>query len=291
MRLVCGAQVELCAGGYHLALAPRAGGRITSLAWREAGVSHPLLVACDVSAFDEDDWPKAGAFPMIPFANRLSSRGLRFGDRELRLRPGPGGFAIHGFAHRRAWELTRSTAQTAVMRLVHDGASEGWPWAWSAEQEVRVSPQGVTVRLQVKNESDTPMPLGLGWHPYHPICAPADGGGFAVSAGSRHDLDQEGRACPVARAPAFGMVRGETAAFDTWTGSFRLALPGRRTLRVACLGARRLVLHRPASGDYLCVEPVTGLPGHLGREGSDAELLAPGGSREILWSCGVDEAR
>lgn len=291
MRLDCGAQVELCAGSYHVTVAPGAGGRMTSLVWREAGVSHPLLVTCDVSAFDEDDWPKAGAFPMIPFANRLSSRGLRFGGRELGLRPGPGGFAIHGFAHRRAWELTRRTAEVAVMRLVHDGASEGWPWAWSAEEEVRVSPRGVTVRLQVKNESDTPMPLGLGWHPYHPIRASADAGGLAVSAGGRHDLDQEGRACAVARPPTFGMIGGETAAFDAWTGTFRLGLSASRVLRVGCLGARRLVLHRPTSGNYLCVEPVTVLPGHLGGEGADAWLLAPGNAREIVWSCCVDEVR
>ena len=291
MRLDCGAQVELCAGGYHVTVAPAAGARITSLAWREGGVSHPLLVNCDVEGFDEHDWPKAGAFPMIPFANRLAPRGLRVGDREARPEHGPGGFPVHGFAHRRVWELTRRTEERAVMRLLHDGASEGWPWAWSAEEEVRVAPQGVTVRLRVKNESDTPMPLGLGWHPYHPICPQTDALGLAVSAGSRHDLDPEGRAGQEARLPVFGMNRGETAAFDAWSGTFRLALQAQRALRLECLGARRLVLHRPTSGDYLCVEPVTVLPGHLGREGSDAWLVAPGSAREILWSCGLEPAR
>ncbi len=290
MRLSCEAQVELRAGDYTATVSPAAGGRITTLSWCAGHVRHPLLVDCHIDEFDEHDWPKAGAFPMIPFSNRLDPQGLRLGNTIFTPQHGPAGFAIHGFAHRRPWTLTDSSATRAVMQLTHDGADEGWPWAWSAVQEIELGPQGLTVRLCVTNRSDAPMPLGLGWHPYHPTHAQMLRRSLNVHADCRHDLDPHGRARRERMAPVFGMRRGETAAFESWSGAVRLPMSARRALRVECRGARHLVLHRPSSAGYVCVEPVTVLPGLLGSEAGDAGELAPGCERVLTWSCGIEEA-
>jgi aldose 1-epimerase len=290
VRLRCEAQVELRNGAYVAVVAPAAGGRITTLSWDAGGVRCPLLVDCDIGEFDEHDWPKAGAFPMIPFTNRLGPQGLRVGDTVVMPERGPGGIAVHGFAHRRHWTLTDRSATRAVMRLAHNGTGEGWPWAWSAEQEVVLGPLGLTIRLRVTNLSGSRMPLGLGWHPYHPVHPEALRRSLGVHAGCRHDLDLHGRARRERLSPVFGMARGETAAFDSWSGTVRLPMPAGRTLRIECCGAERVVLHRPISGDYLCVEPVTVLPGLLGTECGDAGELAPGGERVLTWSCGIEQS-
>ena len=73
--------VELHAGAYTATVAPAAGGRVASLSWHSGATQCPLLVGWDGRPFDEHHWPKAGAFPMLPFANRLPRDGFRFRGR------------------------------------------------------------------------------------------------------------------------------------------------------------------------------------------------------------------
>lgn len=270
--------VHIRCGAYDAMVAPAAGGRLLSLHCSHNGQRVPLLVEAGPVDFDAHHWPKAGAFPMLPFANRLPAQGFLFQGRAVRPEAGPRGFALHGSAHRRRWDVVSVAAGSVVMRCGAAAGEHGWPWAWSAEQEVRVSAQGATVTLSVRNDSDEPMPVGIGWHPYHPW--PRDGE-FTLQALARHELDAEGRA----RGGEQGVPRtvdpGGTIACSGWQGTLQMAMAG-GTLHVECEGATALVLHRPARGDYLCVEPVTLLPGHLGED--DAVLL-PGESRRLSWTC------
>ena len=104
------------------------------------------------------------------------------------------------------------------------------------------------------------------------------------------------------RVDVLGDLRHVTAA------SVRTALAGRLhgnyfTLRLDdthCLvaestGCPHLVLHIPASSglvpEYLCLEPVTLLPGALNRERANERVanigLAPGDVRTMSWRCRV----
>lgn len=284
-RLSCEAPIELRAGNYVARIAPAAGGRIVSLAWCGQHATVPLLVAWDGLAFDEHDWPKAGAFPMLPFANRLPAEGFAFGGRLVRPEPGPTGFAQHGLAHRRPWTVTEASGQHVLLQFAHDGNSAGWPWAWTAQQAIHLDEGGLTLHLSVRNDSAQAMPLAIGWHPYHPVRAGVASEDLRFRASARRDLDAGGCAGDQAQAPAFAMERGETAAFSGWDGRAQLAGAG---LAVAAQGAANLVLHRPMQGNYLCIEPVTILPGHLGRAGAEA-VLQPGQSRSLTWACSLQE--
>jgi len=281
--LTCDPRLELRAGPYSASVAPAAGGRVTSLAWHGAGSPRPLLVECAAATFEQHAWPKAGAFPMLPFANRLPAEGFRFRGRVVRLACGPAGYPVHGLAHRRPWQVVERAVHRVVMRCSHDGADEGWPWAWSATQEVELDVKGMRVTLRVCNDAQDAMPVGLGWHPYHPVATDVDPADLQFTAGSGHDLDHEGRATNEARPPIFTMERGRTAAFAGWTGMGRVLHPGHGAIHVTCEGAPHLVLHHPTQGDYLCVEPVSLLPGRL-----DAAVLAPGEAQQLTWSCGFE---
>lgn len=287
MRLSCQDQIELCFGDYRARVAPAAGGRVASLAWQGAKAPVPLLVEWDGQAFDEHDWPKAGAFPMLPFANRLPREGFSIGGRVIRPDPGPNGFALHGWAHRRAWSVVEACGHRVVMRWVHDGFNEGWPWSWSAEQIVELGGEGMTVTLSVRNESVDPMPLGMGWHPYHPADPDVAGGDLRFTAGARRNLDRQGSAEEHDQDAFYGMSRGETAAFTQWDGRLQLRAAGGGTIIVRCRGVDHLVLHRPIEGHYVCAEPVTLLPGFLGRQPElpDSGLLHPGQTQRFSWTC------
>ncbi|CAN7717666.1 hypothetical protein LJR175_006001 [Variovorax sp. LjRoot175] len=130
------------------------------------------------------------------------------------------------------------------------------------------------------------MPAGLGWHPCHPLVQGAGPEHLSFAARHRGDPDAQGRVLHCAQAPVYRMNPGETAAFCGWAGELVLRVGPEVSIRVAGEDRHHLVLHRPRQGAYLCVAPVTVLPGRLGDEGLlPAAVLEPGESQRASWSC------
>lgn len=281
MRLECDPALQLQAAGYRATLLPSAGGRVASLRRAHEGHWHDLLVPLEDTAFDEHQWPKAGAFPMLPFANRLPAEGFWFQGRQVKPPPGPQGHAMHGFMHRRPWQVVAVSQESAELQCEHAGETDAWPWAFLASQRVSLGPAGLSVRLTLTNLSGQPMPMGMGWHPYHPTRPDATAEALAFRARHRRALDAQGRACEAVGAAVFGMAHGETAAFGGWDGKARMNTSCGLGVHVQTEGWDSLVLHRSPGGDYLCLEPVTTCPGWLGRPGSP--VLAAGASRSATW--------
>lgn len=282
------AKIELRAGDYAASIAPASGARVTSLVCHRDGEARRLLVGSECLEFDAHHWPKAGAFPMLPFANRLPAEGFLFDGVRVVPAPGPAGFPVHGVAHRRRWAVLEVSQHHVLMRYVHPAGDEGWPWSWSAHEEVRLSAAGLVVRLEVRNDSAHAMPLTMGFHPYQPLPTDAQPADLWFDAHSRWELDGEGQAAGDQRTPRFELGRGETVAFDGWDGRLVLRHGHGGWMHVACDGCGSLVLHRPTQGDYVCAEPVTALPGRIT---DGAAVLLPGHSRTLSWACSwSDEA-
>src|SRR5690606_31811338 len=72
--------------------------------------------------------------------------------------------SIHGLAWQRAWRIESAVATKCVLVDDYDGAGP-WPWAYRAQQRVRLGPKGCAVTLVLTNRGDAPMPAGLGLHP------------------------------------------------------------------------------------------------------------------------------
>lgn len=103
-----------------------------------------------------------GAFPMVPWCNRVPGGRIVFGDTTVDVptnvvddgRPS----AIHGLAYDRRWEIE----------------GDGWritggdelPWRWSARQWITVDRASMRWHMAVRNDGDTPMPAGAGLHPW-----------------------------------------------------------------------------------------------------------------------------
>lgn len=274
-------------GPFIAALAPAAGGRVASFSVEEDGEQKDLLLPLGPGPFDSHQWPKAGAFPMAPFANRLPRGGFRFDGRHVDPQPGIEGFPVHGFVHRGAWNLLDHADGSALIGFEHDGQGEGWPWAFSIRQRVTLDDRGLEVRMTLRNVGPDRMPFGMGWHPYHPSSPEAGLDDAAFEAQERLPLDDEGRAGRGVSPAPHRMAPGETAAFRHWAGRVQLSAGGQR-LHIEASGWDHLVMHRPLSCAYLCVEPVTLLPGALALEVLPAAaVLLPQEERSATWRCSL----
>lgn len=299
-----GNEITLQAGPYAARLAPAAGARLTSLTWADGGGTHDLITPLTATEpFDAHHWPPAGAFPMAPYSNRLGGATFKWGAREIRL-TSPAGetYALHGFAHRSTWEVASQTSSEAVLQFTHHAGHEGWPWGFTLRQEVSLDETGALVRLRITNTSDETMPAGLGWHPYHParrLTRDAQAN-LRLTAHARRNVGLDGLARleprrGTAEKTVINLSRTDlhhqTCVFEDWSGTTSLPIEQGMTLDIATTGMPHLVMHAAKELAYLCLEPVTLLPGALQvYDAAQTEALialAPRGSREISWRASV----
>ncbi|MBR0832329.1 aldose 1-epimerase [Bradyrhizobium manausense] len=273
---------NLAAGAMHAAVRPHDGGRLASL-WREAPGNRrtDVLVPLAAGSFDPLVWPKAGTYPLVPYSNRIRNAAFRFGETLVQLasHPATAPHSLHGFCQQRPWSVTAQTATQVEMRYRHEPAHapDAWPWAFEAIQRIMLDPTGLIHEIGVESRADTPMPMGLGIHPY-----------FAVSIGDRFQF----KADAIWEADADGCGRRLRAfannerlhdlrhgAMETtiyyagWNGTASLhRQDGTTIVMETAAPLDHLVVHAPSGGAYLCLEPVS----HV----ADAFNLAPAGLPE-----------
>ena len=144
-------------GEIEVVVLPEVGARLH----RIRAFGHDLLRTPD----DLDDHVRHpffwGAFVMAPWCNRIGAGTMVVGGRAINLRPNfPDGSAIHGQVYARAWEGDGHGG----LRVRAGG--DGWPWEYLVGLRVEVSGAEIRIAQTLTNESDEPMPAGLGIHPW-----------------------------------------------------------------------------------------------------------------------------
>jgi aldose 1-epimerase len=259
--------LTLAAGPLRLCLRPGWGGRVVRLTHVRRG---EILLPIEARRFDPEAWPRAGAYPLIPFHNRVEAATFEHAGRIARLPPHPAYLphALHGMTSRMVWR-GRQRAPGRADLTVERAADAGWPWRFAARQVFALDPRGLTVTLHLGNLDTAPMPGGLGWHPYFP--APARVVDDArIGWPLRPDLlPAHG---PVARA----MLSGPTLYLAQWRVVTVLLRGGLRVRLHRPCGLPHLVIHRPP-GPFVCVEPVSHVANALNHPGQpDMGPIAPG---------------
>lgn len=275
-------RIELANAFWRLQLLPHWGGRIARL--QAAGLD--LLTPIDSERFDPLDWPRAGAYPLIPYSNRLRDAQLYFEGVAHRLPAHPAALphTLHGVSHTLAWQVLEHSP--THLSLACDYAGEHWPWPLRAEQNFSLHGDTLTLGLRVTNCGQQPMPAGLGLHPYfqrHP------GMRVAFDAAREWAIDADYLATGASTAP---ITPSEIDAdspqalaryLSQWDGQLLIDYPqGRLQLRADAV-LDHLVVFAPARSPYLCLEPVSHLADAFNRPASQwpqvgTRRLAPGAS-------------
>ena len=219
---------------------------------------------------DTCDLPCAN-FLMIPYSNRIKDGAFTFEGKPYQLENGAG-HAIHGDVRQRPWTVVQQSK--TALRCAFDSRLFGdinWPWSFSAEADFTLNDAHLTMRITLRNRSDSTMPAGFGWHPY-----------FSRTLTSRdepvHLHFQLDGAYPDAndtRIPSgplqlltphqdFGQARAlaadnvlDTCCYGFDGGSIAWPESGVRLRLHATESCKHLILYNPADTSYFAVEPVT----------------------------------
>ena len=277
------------AGFLHADIYPHQGGRIGSF-WLERpdGSRVDALMCMDGAAFDPFQWPKAGCYPLAPWSNLVRNSSFESGGHQVKLTPHPlvAPHALHGFSQMRVWQVESHSATQLVMAYHHHpDTRDQWPWAFVVRQTVSLGVDGLSVRISIENQSNEPMPAGLGQHPYFKVALgdrvhfaatsqwQPDGGGFVThqEAFSAGHADHE-------RVHAEQTVTLHYAGYGG-----HLAITRADGMQISMTSSPEfggLVFHIPQGGAYTCIEPVTHVVDafNLHRQGvqdTGYHLLAP----------------
>jgi galactose mutarotase-like enzyme len=103
-----------------------------------------------------------GGYHMAPWCNRITPGVYDVAGRELELAANfDDGSAIHGFHIDTPWESAGHDTFVA-----EGGGGDGWPWQYAIAVTYGVLGPTLSVRYLLTNLSDSPMPGGVGFHPW-----------------------------------------------------------------------------------------------------------------------------
>ncbi|MDR3499357.1 MAG: aldose 1-epimerase [Parvibaculum sp.] len=271
-------RLRLASGALEAAIAPGAGGSLLSFRaqgqemMREAANhADPLAAAC---------------FPMVPFSGRIARGRFAVEGRAVALTPDPIAepHAIHGFGWRRPWRVEEAAETSAMLAFEYDAAE--WPWSFAARQRLDIDETSLSIRLELENRSDEPMPAGLGLHPYFPSRLTA-----RLKASLPFIWEATPDRIPTRRAPVQAVnnfSRGRRVApltldhdFSGSDAAIEIEWEDRPlALRIERPGSDHTIVYTPQERDYFCVEPASHVPDAVNRSEDAAatglRLLAPG---------------
>ncbi|MDY7511464.1 aldose 1-epimerase [Ralstonia wenshanensis] len=149
-----------------VSICPEIGGAIVTATWR----GRPIFHDRSAEALDSLNVRRMGCYPLVPYSNRIGHACFEWEGTTQTLRPNfPGEpHAIHGFGWQRAWGVEWATDTTVALTLRHSPDAD-WPYACSIRQTLSLNEASLALTLEMTNEHSTPVPAGLGWHPFFPM--------------------------------------------------------------------------------------------------------------------------
>ena len=252
-------------GRWTLDYSARLGGSLLRCAYDGQDILRP--------AVGKDDPRQTSAFPMVPFIGRITNGEFTFAEQQISLDANmpPEPHAIHGRGWQNEWTAIEET-NALTLSHAHDGLTD-WPWAYSASQVFSAQENTLELKMTLRNESDRPMPGGLGCHPYFPkqgarlqadiisVWSSDDQGiiGHTIS-----DLSPETDLRSARAVDEFSLdhcfVAGEAGVLLSWAQK-------RRTLRIdSSENLGHLTVYTPPEENHFCVEPVSHAPDAVNME-------------------------
>ncbi|MGK6312326.1 aldose 1-epimerase [Neorhizobium sp. DT-125] len=223
-----------------------------------------ILVPTAGPEFEPLNWPKAGAYPLFPYHNRLIGAAFEHEGKRHEVLPHPalGKDAQHGPAHRRPWYVVSHGADRIELAIDYR-ADADWPFDFRAVQRFMLGDNRLDVELFMTNTGETSMPGGFGWHPY---LAAGFENAASCDAGKIWPVGEAG--IPSGSPPE---TRGTEKPFpgenftiflSGWKSAAATLNGGANVTITAGLELPHLVAHRTQA--YVCLEPVSHVAGAFG---------------------------
>ena len=278
--------LHLAAHGWQAELRPDAGAAFASL-------THDGVEVLRALPDGIDDPLASGCFPLVPYCNRIADARFAWDGRTVQLPRNfpPEDNSLHGFGWQTAWAVEQENESSCA--LVHEyTGGEGWPWPYRARQKVRLGADGLKLWLDITNLGDSPMPTGLGLHPYFRRRPETK-----VRFAARGMIEIDERLIPTGEtlpADLFANWGGETSlpeglvdhCFTGWGGTVSVT-DDLGTITMTASGAPYLHVYSPADGSALCFEPVSHRPDALNQSPDGMTLLPPGCTASMEMTVGV----
>lgn len=309
-------------GGSRVSIAPRVGNN--AFEFSVGGKNAFWFPYPSVEAFAAS--PELCGNPFLaPWANRLDRHGYSATGLELELNRSLDNYLldqcgqpIHGLLlYSSAWQVEEVRVSddgaqvTSLLEFTrHPDLMAQFPFAHSIRMTYRLQDLTLETRTRIVNESERPMPLSVGFHPYFQLDGrPRQDWRIRLAAGSVWDLNE--RFTPTGETtPAESLFAGHTALlledrfldhvfgdlerdgdgwarFAVWSGSQRITVAYGKGFPVA-------VVYAPTGEgqSFICFEPMSGITNafNLAAEGryDGLPLLPPGSSWEGCFRVTVD---
>jgi aldose 1-epimerase len=264
--------ITIAEGPIEVELLPDVGARLHRL--RVFG--HDLLRTPDDPSAHLRDPFGWGAYPMAPWCNRIAAAPTVVDGKLVALAANfEDGSAIHGQVYAVPWQLRPDGTLWA------QGGGDGWPWRYESTLRITIIDAALRIEQSLANLAATPMPAGLGLHPWfrRPLEVRIDAARVLPS-----NTDPSARVVPVSGLldlRAMGRMPDDLDAAWLGTGDPSVELRWPALEVVASLRARSdaglcIVAASPRALDAVAIEPQTHLPQGLRRylHGEPAGLLA-----------------
>jgi aldose 1-epimerase len=263
-------EIELVAGAARATVHPAAGGRLGRLEVDDHG-----LLRGPEDAPPGAPWSEWGAYPLLPWSNRISGGTFTFEGRTSRVPVNwKDGTALHGLTAWRPW--TVRSAELVIEVAVG-------PYQVAGRQRFALHPTHLDLELEVTNLGPDRVPVGLGIHPWF-VAGPIEVPASKVWPG---DPIPTGPARPVAPDEDLRRARVPPLMDRCYTGLSGTALhvPG---LWLSWEGPITHVVVFTGVPGWVCVEPVTMANdgfrmADAGFEGTGVLALDPGHAERVAY--------
>lgn len=268
-------------GPIRVELLPAVGARLHRL----QAFGHDLLRTPDDQAEHTRDPFRWGAYVMAPWCNRIAAVPTDVDGNTVSVPSNfPDGTAIHGQVYDAPWDVASDDA------LSIGGGGSGWPWPYRCGLKVTIANTVLTFDQSLTNLADSPMPAGLGLHPW--FRRPLD---LAIQAEAvlPSNLDPDTSVQAVAGPwDLRGMHRVPDDVDATWLAprdpAVELSWPDIGvgcTMRVRSAAGVCIVVASPTALDAVAIEPQTHAPHGLRRflrgEPGGMHLVLPGATMRL----------
>ncbi len=276
---------------FTLSILPDIGASVLNLSASSGSTSagRPVLRHVDPSTVKSSS--QCGSFLLLPYSNRIRDARFTFEGQSVQLRPNPATGGIqHGDVRNRPWTVERRSSAHLVGTFdSREFTDMNWPWAFTAQVEYLLHGPHFDTSVTLTNQGSSPMPAGMGLHPYFarldgdtdPTLSFQAGGVYLTDSSSiptagpqsvPPDLD-------FSRARALGAAQFDQV-YSSWDGVARLEWQGGRALTLTADSVFSHLVVFTAPDGSLALEPVThatdafNLAAH-GVHGTDMRVLAP----------------